>query len=120
MATLNHTIVPAHDKHAAARFFTDVLGLRSEPPMGPFAVVRVSDDLTLDFADRDRFEPHHYAFQVSDEEFDRIFARVREAGLTYSADPHLERVGEINHRRGGRGVYFRDPNGHILELLTRA
>ncbi len=115
--TLDHTIVPARDKKASAQFFASVFGLKVEE-MGPFAAVRVNDT-TLDFDDRDTVEPHHYAFRVSDEEFDAIFARVKAAGLSYSADPFHREVGKINHRNGGRGFYFLDPNGHNLELLTR-
>jgi catechol 2,3-dioxygenase-like lactoylglutathione lyase family enzyme len=87
--------------------------------MGPFAPVRVNDALTLDFQEREAFEWHHYAFRVSEEEFDEIFQRIREAGIPYGSGPFTLDDGEINHRHGGRGVYFRDPNGHILELLTQ-
>ncbi|WP_239005457.1 VOC family protein [Gloeothece citriformis] len=71
-------------------------------------------------ADREEFESHHYAFHVSDSEFDAIFTRVKEEGLSYSSDPMHQNIGQINHRQGGRGFYFFDPNGHNLELLTRA
>lgn len=118
--TLNHTIVPARDKEASARFFARLFGLEVEMPIGHFAAVRVNDTLTLDFADREGFEPHHYAFHVSDREFDEIFARVQEAGLAYSSDPAHRRVGEINRRKGGRGFYFFDPDAHNWEVLTRA
>ena len=117
--TLNHTIVPAHDKEAAAQFFADIFGLRCAEPAGHFAPVRVNDTLTLDFDTRDRFESHHYAFHVSDAEFDSIFDRIKTAGIPYGSGPRALEDGQINARRGGRGVYFRDPNGHILELLTR-
>ena len=117
--TLNHTIVPAHDKEASARFFGDMFGLKVEMA-GHFAAVRVNDTLTLDFDNEKKFEPHHYAFHVSDDEFDAIFARIKEANLPYSSDPFHRNVDQINHRRGGRGFYFRDPNGHNLEVLTRS
>ncbi|WP_026732316.1 VOC family protein [Fischerella sp. PCC 9605] len=117
--TLNHTIVPARDKEASARFFAHIFGLKVDSPVGPFAAVHVNDTLTLDFADREKFESHHYAFHVSDEEFDAIFARVKEAGLEYSSDPMHQNKGQINHRKGGRGFYFYDIDGHNLELLTR-
>jgi len=117
--TLNHTIVPAHDKEASARFFADIFGLTYEGPMGHFAPVRVNEALTLDFDNRDRFESHHYAFHVSDAEFDAMFDRIKAAGITYGSGPRSSEDGQINTRRGGRGVYFRDPNGHLLELLTR-
>ncbi len=117
--TLNHTIVPAHDKSASAQFLARILGLKAET-ISHFAAVRINDTLTLDYDDRDTFEWHHYAFQVGDEEFDAIFSRVKDAGLSYTADPFGRGKGEINHRLGGRGFYFLDPDGHILEVLTRA
>ncbi|NJM73466.1 MAG: VOC family protein [Scytonema sp. RU_4_4] len=120
MITLNHTIVPVHDKEASAQFFAHIFGFELEAPLSHFAVVRVNDTLTLDFANSEGFAPHHYAFHVSDEEFDAIFARVKEAGLEYSSDPMHQNKGQINHRKGGRGFYFLDSNGHNLELLTRA
>jgi catechol 2,3-dioxygenase-like lactoylglutathione lyase family enzyme len=116
---LDHTIVPTHDKATAARFFAELFGLKVSPPMGPFAPVRVNDGLTLDFQDRDDFEWHHYAFRVDDEEFDAIFGRLEASHIPYGSGPHSLEDGQINHRHGGRGVYFRDPNGHILELMTR-
>jgi catechol 2,3-dioxygenase-like lactoylglutathione lyase family enzyme len=118
--TLNHTIVPAHDKESSAQFFADIFGLRYAEPVGHFAPVRVNDTLTLDFDTRERFESHHYAFHVSDAEFDAIFDRIKTAGIPYGSGPRALEDGQINTRRGGRGVYFRDPNGHILELLTRS
>jgi catechol 2,3-dioxygenase-like lactoylglutathione lyase family enzyme len=117
--TLNHTIVPAHDKEASARFFADIFGLKYEGSAGHFAPVRVSETLTLDFDTDDDFDSHHYAFHVSDQEFDAIFKRVQEAGIPFGSDPwHVENK-ELNSWNGGRGVYFRDPKGHLLELLTR-
>ena len=117
--TLNHTIVPARDKRASAAFFAELFGLEVEPEAGHFAAVRVNDTLTFDFDETDAFEPHHYAFHVSDEEFDAIFGRVKAAGLVYGSGPFAADDGQINHWNGGRGVYFHDPNGHLLELLTR-
>jgi catechol 2,3-dioxygenase-like lactoylglutathione lyase family enzyme len=117
---LDHTIVSAHDKVAAARFFADIFGLEVAPPMGPFAPVRVNEGLTLDFQERDRFDGQHYAFHVDEQEFDAIFGRVKAAGIPYGSGPHSLEDGQINHRHGGRGVYFKDPNGHVLELLTRS
>ena len=118
--TLDHTIVPAHDKEKSARFFAEIFGLKLDSPICHFAAVHVNDKLTLDFADREDFESHHYAFHVSDEEFDAIFTRITEMGLEYSSDPMHENKGEINHRMGGSGFYFYDLDGHNLELLTRA
>jgi catechol 2,3-dioxygenase-like lactoylglutathione lyase family enzyme len=115
---LNHTIVPAHDKDRAAGFLARILGLGPAALVGPFAAVEVNSSLTFDYADTERFEPHHYAFEVSDEEFDAIFARVQREGVRFSADPLEKEVGSINRRGGGRGFYFRDPDGHVLEVLT--
>src|SRR5581483_6248005 len=117
--TLNHTIVPARDKDSSARFFADIFGLTYNGPTGHFAPVRVNETLTFDFDDADSFEIHHYAFHVSDSEFDTILKRVQEAGLAYGSDPWNLENGKLNDWNGGRGVYFRDPNGHILELMTR-
>lgn len=124
--TLNHTIVPARDKHASATFLAELLGLPVGKPFGPFVPVRVGESLTLDFADADfadrgvsAIAPHHYAFQVDDAEFDEIFDRIKAAGLDYYAEPHEpHRYGEVNTWRGGRAVYFDDPDGHIMEVLT--
>lgn len=117
---LNHTIVAAHDKKASARFLADLLGLEVAPEYGPFVPVQMPNGVTLDYMDTaESITPQHYAFLVSEDEFDTIFARVREAGLTFWADPHHDRPGSINHNDGGRGAYFDDPNGHNLEILTR-
>ena len=116
---LNHTIVPAHDHEASARFFAKIFGLSYEGTAGHFAPVQVNDTLTLDFDKRGTFEPHHYAFHVSDADFDAIFARIKAEGISYGSGPRSLDDGQLNARRGGRGVYFLDPNGHVLELLTR-
>lgn len=117
---LNHTIVPARNKEASAHFLAGLLGLQVEAPIGYFAAVRINAGLTFDYAEYSRFEPHHYAFQVSDAEFDAIFDRIQAAGIPYGSGPYALTDGQFNYRRGGRGVYFRDPDGHVLELLTRA
>jgi catechol 2,3-dioxygenase-like lactoylglutathione lyase family enzyme len=117
---LNHTIVSARDHKQSALFLSEILGL--EPPfvLGPFAAVKVGDELTLDFMEADGEIPsQHYAFLVSESEFDAIFARIRERGLSYWADPSQHKRGQINSWDDGRGVYFEDPNGHLLEILTR-
>ena len=116
---LDHTIVPARDKEASAAFFAKIFGIQREPPMGHFAPVKVNDALTLDFDNSDRFESHHYAFHLSDGEFDAIFQRVQAEGVPYGSEPSSLDDMKINTRRGGRGFYFRDPDGHVLELLTR-
>jgi len=117
--TLNHTIVPARDKVAAAQFFARIFGLPFVGLQGHFAPVRINETLTLDFDNATDFEGHHYAFLVDDGEFDSIFGRIKEEGLAYGAEPFSPTDGQINHRRGGRGVYFADPEGHLLELMTR-
>ncbi|HEU0088238.1 MAG TPA: VOC family protein [Pseudonocardiaceae bacterium] len=117
---LNHTIVMARDKKAAASFLTGILGLPAPTPWGPFVGVQLANGVALDYLDTDAdIAPQHYAFLVSEAEFDVIFARLGERNLTYYADPHHQQRGEINHRDGGRGFYFDDPNGHNLEILTR-
>lgn len=115
---LDHTIVPAYDNEASARFFARIFGLNYEGAMSHFAPVRVNGDLVLDFDTRSSFEWHHYAFKVSDPEFDAIFARVKQEGLAYGSGPFKPDNMEINRRGGGRGFYFKDLNGHLLEVLT--
>ena len=117
---LNHTIVPSRDKVASARFYRDMFEFEYSGAMGHFEPVRITNQaLTLDFDNRESFERHHYAFKVSEEEFDTIFARIQDRELAYGSGPFTPENGEINHWNGGRGVYFRDPSGHLLELLTR-
>lgn len=117
---LNHTIVAARDKIAAATFLTDLLGLPPATTFGPFLVVTLGNEVSLDFIDTpDDIHPQHYAFLVGEPDFDVIFGRIRALGIPYWADPFHNEPGEINTRDGGRGVYFDDPNGHVLELLTR-
>ena len=117
---LNHTIVAAHDKKASAQFLADILGLEPSPPFGPFIPVQIPNGVTLDYMETDGdITPQHYAFLVSEDDFDTIFSRIQDAGLTYWADPYHHRSGEINHNDGGRGVYFQDPGGHYLEIITR-
>ena len=116
---LNHTIVPAQDKEASAKWFAEIFGLSYEGPAGHFAPVVVNDTLTLDFDNREVVESHHYAFHVGDAEFDDIFGRIKSRGIIYGSGPRSRADGEINTRRGGRGVYFDDLDGHMLELLTR-
>ena len=115
---LDHTIVPARDKEASTRFFARIFGLEYDGSGPHFAPVRVNDRLTLDFSDSDDERSLHYAFKVSDDEFTAIFGRIQAEGLTYGSGPFSRKDMQINHWNGGRGVYFEDPNGHILELLT--
>jgi len=120
MAVLNHHIVAAADKETTSLFFAQVLGLEHPVRFGPFAVLKVSDDTTLDFIDAGGdVTPLHYAFLVTEAEFDEISARIAEHQLTYWSDPHHHDPGHINHWDDGRGVYFADPNGHSLEIITR-
>jgi catechol 2,3-dioxygenase-like lactoylglutathione lyase family enzyme len=117
----NHTIVHGRDKQASAAFLADVLGLPAPTRFADFVVVQLDNGVSLDFLDAGDFAivPQHFAFLVAETEFDAIFARIRARGLPYWADPFQKRPGEINHNDGGRGVYFPDPDGHLLEILTR-
>jgi catechol 2,3-dioxygenase-like lactoylglutathione lyase family enzyme len=118
---LNHTIVLSKDKRAAADYFTELFGLPEPKPFGPFLGVEVGNEVTLDFMDAGHYEiqRQHYAFLVGEEEFDQIFARIAERGQKYWADPGLAHEGQINRNDDGRGVYFEDPSGHLLEIITR-
>ncbi|WP_216216135.1 VOC family protein [Amycolatopsis aidingensis] len=116
---LNHTIVPATDKAAAATFFADLLGLRVGAPAGPFVPVRVNEDLTLDFDDRHGVQPGHYAFLVDEETFDAVLERLEaHPGIDYGSGPEHGWDRRINRLGGGRGVYVRDPDGHSYEVFT--
>jgi catechol 2,3-dioxygenase-like lactoylglutathione lyase family enzyme len=117
---LNHTIVASRDKKAGAAFLARILGLDPPVPFAHFVTVALSNGVTLDYDDADEVRPQHYAFLVGDAEFDPIFARVKAEGVEYFADPGRRRPGEINTRDDGRGFYFLDPDGHHLEVLTRA
>ena len=117
---LNHTIVNVRDKQESAQFLVDILGLEPPTPYGPFLVVQMNNDVSLDFADdHGPVRPQHYAFLVSEQEFDEIFSRIKARGLDYWADPGRKRPGEFNTNDGGRGVYWEDPSGHFLEIITR-
>ena len=115
---LNHTIVAARDKNESATFLAEILGLQPPTPYGPFAVVELDNEVSLDFIDDPEIHQRHYAFLVSEAEFDEIFGRIKDRGLPYWADPFEHQPGEINTNDGGRGVYWSDPNGHKLEILT--
>jgi len=116
---LDHTIVPAKNKRASARFFAEIFGLTVSPGRGYFAQVRVNESLTLDFSDEPDASTGHYAFHVDEAEFEAIFSRVKGRGIPYGSEPDEPTNGQINTRRGGRGFYFEDPNGHFLEVITR-
>ena len=127
---LDHTIVPTKDKVASAKFFAEIFGLKVKPGRGYFAQVRINESLTLDFSDEpedwggpDHLDSEtgpslHYAFHVSDAEFEAIFSRVKAKALPYGSEPDSHTDGRTNTRRGGRGFYFEDPNGHLLEVMT--
>ncbi|MBW0012229.1 VOC family protein [Mycobacterium sp.] len=120
--SFNHTIVASRDKRESAEFLAELFGLPSPKPFGPFMVVALDHGASLDYADAPQDEEirrQHYAFLVSEEDFDAIYGKIRERGLQHWADPRRERPGEINTRDGGRGVYFPDPSGHAMEILTR-
>lgn len=116
--TLNHTIVPCHDKTATAKFYARIFGFEYLGKFSHFVVVRVNDTLTLDFDESAGFQSHHYAFKVTEQAFDDIFARLRADGIVYGSGPYATDDMQINHHYGGRGLYFKDANGHILEMLT--
>jgi catechol 2,3-dioxygenase-like lactoylglutathione lyase family enzyme len=117
----NHTIVSAHQSEVSARFLADILGLDAPTQWGPFQVVTTDNGANIDFMDVDgEIATQHYAFLVSDGEFEEIFDRIRHQELSYWADPAQTQEGEINNHDGGRGLYFEDPDGHLLEIITRA
>lgn len=117
---LNHTIVWCRDKQRSAAFLSDVLGLPAPSRFGPFAVVEAANGVSLDYHDtEDEIVQQHYAFLVGEDDFDEIFGRIREWALEHWADPGQSRPGSINRNDGGRGVYFEDPDGHLLEIITR-
>ncbi|MFI6123903.1 VOC family protein [Streptomyces sp. NPDC051064] len=118
---LNHTIVHSRDNRESAEFLAHILGLTVGTEWGPFIPVVLANGVTLDFATvpADSLTVQHYAFLISEAEFDTAFERIEAQGITYYADPHKKHPGEINHNDGGRGVYFPDPSGHGMEIITR-
>lgn len=119
---LNHTIAGARDPDASATFMADIIGLDPPTRFGSFHVVEAGNGVSIDFvevADEADVEARHYAFLVTEAQFDQIFERIRSTGIAYWADPGQTKEGEINHHDGGRGVYFPDPAGHLLEIITR-
>lgn len=119
---LNHTIVNARDNRSSATFLSEMLGVPAPEPFGPFMVVEVDNGVSLDFIQvqpDQEITPQHYAFLVSEEEFDEIWGRIKDRGLQFYADPHRNEPGDINHHDGGRGLYWADPDGHWLEIITR-
>src|SRR5258708_20066452 len=114
---LDHTIVPARDKEESARFFARILGLRYDGTVSHFAPVRVNETLTLDFDTETDFDRHHYAFKVSEEEFDGIFERVQDDGIPYGSGPFSPEDMTINRRNGGPAFSLPSPAATLLLLL---
>jgi extradiol dioxygenase family protein len=120
--SFNHTIVASRDKHESAEFLAELFGLPSPKPFGHFMVVELEHGASLDYADAPEgadIPRQHYAFLVSEQEFDTIYGKITSRNLQHWADPGAKRPGEVNRRDGGRGVYFLDPSGHAMEILTR-
>jgi catechol 2,3-dioxygenase-like lactoylglutathione lyase family enzyme len=119
-AQLNHTIVWCHDQEASSRFLAQMLGRPAPTRFGPFSVVDLDNGVSLDFLTTDAaISPQHYAFLIGEPDFDEVLGRIKGAKLDHWADPARTRAGQINHNDGGRGVYFPDPDGHLLEVITR-
>ena len=117
---LNHTIVWCTDKMRSSAFMTHILGLPAARPFYHFMVVELDNQVSLDFYEREaEVSRQHYAFLIDEAAFDEAFARLQADGMTYWADPAQTRPGEVNRNDGGRGVYFEDPDGHLLEIITR-
>ncbi|MFJ5829310.1 VOC family protein [Streptomyces sp. NPDC093089] len=118
--TFNHTIIAAKDRHESARFFRDLLELPEAPSWGPFVNIQLTDGVLIQFAEPPvEIQMQHYAFMVDDELFDRAYQRLCDGGVEHWADPQMSRPGETNTEHGGRGVYFKDPAGHAIELITK-
>jgi catechol 2,3-dioxygenase-like lactoylglutathione lyase family enzyme len=120
MTALNHTIVWSSDQQKSARFLAEILGRPAPVRFGRFDVVELDNGVSLDFATVEgKVQPQHYAFLISEAEFDAVFGRIQAQGIKFWADPMRSRAGEINHHDGGRGVYFAGPDDHFLEVITR-
>lgn len=118
---LNHTIVPSRDKVRSSQLLAEILGLEPPQPVSHFMALTLSNGVTLDYDDGDDFDRLHFAFLVADDEaFDAILERVMATGLTYFADPNHQVANVVNQRNGGRGFYFDDPDGHNMEVFTKA
>jgi catechol 2,3-dioxygenase-like lactoylglutathione lyase family enzyme len=116
--TLNHTIVPAYDNIESAKFYEELFGFQFVKVWGHFAVVKVNSTLTFDFVTKEKCSSMHYAFKVSEKQFDEIFERIKTGNIEFGSSPSSQDDGKINNLYGGRGVYFKDPNGHVLEIIT--
>ncbi len=118
--TFNHTIIAAKDRRESARFYRELLEIPEAPSWGPFTNIQLPDGVLLQFAEPPmEIQMQHYAFLLDDAAFDRAYARLRDRGIEHWADPQMRRPREINNEHGGRGVYFKDPAGHLIELITR-
>lgn len=117
-ARLNHTIVYCSDKQASSTHLAEILGLPDPVTYGPFMVVQLANDVSLDFLEEGPVHPQHYAFLVEEQEFDEIYRRILERGISYWADPALRQPQQLNTRDGGRGLYWLDLDDHVLEILT--
>lgn len=117
---LNHTIIRCRDRRRSATFLAEILGRPAPTRFGPFLVVELDNGVSLDFHETDgEIASQHYAFLIGEDDFDRVFGRISERGIKYWADPGRKTPGRINHNDGGRGIYFEDPDGHFLEVITR-
>lgn len=116
--TLNHTIVPSLDNVESAKFYDKIFGFEFVKEWGHFAVVKVNNSLTLDFMNEEGFSSLHYAFKVSEQQFDEIIERLKSENIVFGSGPRSVSDGKINKNYGGRGAYFKDPNGHVLEIIT--
>ncbi len=116
--TLNHTIIPSKNNCKSARFYERIFGFEFIKEWGHFAVVKVNSTLTLDFQTKEKFYPLHFAFKVNDYEFDQILSRIKEENIAFGSGPGDRKNRKINTRYNGRGAYFDDPDGHILEIIT--
>ncbi|MGQ3888829.1 VOC family protein [Legionella sp. CNM-1927-20] len=117
---LNHTIIQAKNARISAQFLADILGLPAPTTFDPFVVVKTNNEVSLDFkTTADKIHSRHFAFLVSESEFDEIFNRITQYQLNYWADPGRTKPQQINYNDGGRGCYFLDPDGHLLEIITR-
>ncbi|MEV6350220.1 VOC family protein [Actinoplanes sp. NPDC051851] len=118
--SFNHTIIAAKDREESARFYRELLEIEAAPSWGPFTNIQLDDGTLLQFAEPPvEIQMQHYALLIDDELFDRAYQRLCDRGVTHWADPQMHRAGEINHNHGGRGVYFKDPAGHAIELITK-
>lgn len=117
---LNHTIIWCSDKERSSAFLARMLGRPAPETFHHFKVVRLDNGVSLDFMQKEgEVSPQHYAFLIGEADFDAVHCRIRAENVDHWADPTRTRPNEINHNDGGRGVYFTDPDGHVLEVITR-